>query len=459
MHNVSNIWHVPLIMSQQGAHRTLMDALKLRPRAPLDLSAFRGLATRWDTLRRPLRIAMVGKYTGLSDAYLSVIKALQHASVAVSRRLDLVFVEAGDLEGGGEWEGGGEGPAAPPADADDDDVGQSPPTPGLPDPPAAGIAPGATLLSRPNEGPSRAERHRRAWATLRSADGILVPGGFGSRGVEGKVLACRLARERRVPFLGICLGMQVAVIEFARNVQGRKDAHSTEFSPSTPDPVVVFMPEGSTTHLGGTMRLGSRTTILHDPYCTSAKLYAARGATSRGGLARLAGEGLAAGDGAGAGNRVDERHRHRYEVNPDVVEGMEAAGLRFVGRDETGQRMEIVELTKDDWTPERGAAVEAALARDAAALARDAEAAEAGSSAAEATEGSGRAPTCPERHPYYVACQFHPEFKSRPTRPSPPFLGLCLAASGQLSNYYTSGAPTPPGSKSATPMGSPLKGL
>jgi CTP synthase len=117
------------------------------------------------------------------------------------------------------------------------------------------------------------QEYEEAWNRIRNAHGILVPGGFGSRGVEGKILAAKFAREHGVPYLGICLGMQTAVIEFARNVLGLRDANSTEFDSATPTPAVVFMPEGSTTHLGGTMRLGSRRTILQTMDCITARLY------------------------------------------------------------------------------------------------------------------------------------------------------------------------------------------
>ena len=207
------------------------------------------------------------------------------------------------------------------------------------------------------------EAFAQAWQILKEVDGILVPGGFGERGVEGKILAANFARTEKKAYLGICLGMQVAVIEFARNVLGYKDAHSQEFKPACPHPAVVFMPEGSRTHMGGTMRLGSRRTILQTLNCMSAKLYHP------------------------TSEHIDERHRHRYEVNPDMVPDLEANGLRFVGKDETGQRMEIVEA---------------------------------------------------KGHPFFVAAQFHPEFKSRPFKPSPLFLGLIMAASGQLSPYYYS---------------------
>ena len=262
------------------------------------LSDWRKMAHHLDQLEQEVHIAMVGKYTGLSDAYLSVIKSLQHAAIAVDRKLRIDWIEASDLEG---------------------------------------------------------NRDSEAWSLLKNAHGVLVPGGFGDRGIEGKILAAQYARESNVPYLGICLGLQVATIEFCRNVLGINDATSTEFEPDAANPAVIFMPEISKTHLGGTMRLGSRPTIFQVDDCVTRRLY--------GGLAQ-----------------VDERHRHRYEINPDLVEQIEQAGLRFVGKDESGQRCEIFELLN---------------------------------------------------HPFFVGVQYHPEFKSRPGRPSPPFLGLLLASSGQ----------------------------
>ena len=270
MHDVSNIWKVPLVMEAQGAHESICAQLNLPGADRMNLSHWKStLADRWDNLESSLTIAMVGKYTGLSDAYLSVIKALQHACLAVNRRLDLAWVDAEKLEDA--------------AKADEPDAWAA------------------------------------AHATLASAHGVLVPGGFGSRGVEGKILAAKYAREAGKPYLGICLGMQLAVVEFARNVLGLADANSAEFDAATPHPAVVFMPEGSTTHKGGTMRLGARRTVLETVDCISAKLYQAE-------------------------QYVNERHRHRYEVNPTLVPDLEAKGLKFVGKDETGQRMEIVEL-------------------------------------------------------------------------------------------------------------------
>lgn len=310
IHDVSNIWHVPLLLREQKAHLAVMKQLNLSLDTPPALEEWTSRATICDGLSIPVKIAMVGKYTGLSDSYLSVIKALLHASLACSRKLCLEWVAATDLEDAAK-----------------------------------------------NENPAM---HAAAWAALQSVDGVIVPGGFGGRGAEGKILAAKFARENKVPYLGVCLGMQIAVIEFARSVLKIEKANSMEFDSATPHPCVIFMPEVSKTHMGGTMRLGARRTFFLTRDCMTAKLYKT------------------------VEPYIDERHRHRYEVNPDMVEKFEEAGLRFVGRDESGQRMEILEL--------------------------------------------------PE-HPYYVGVQFHPEFKSRPGKPSAVFLGLIMAASGGLASF------------------------
>lgn len=192
--------------------------------------------------------------------------------------------------------------------------------------------------------------------------GILVPGGFGQRGIEGKIRACQWARENKKPFLGICLGLQAAVVEFARNVLDLKDANSTEVEPKTKNPLIIDMPEHHPGQMGGTMRLGRRTTLFKGESIIR-KLY-------------------------GNCESVGERHRHRYEVNPDYVKSLEAKGLRFVGHDSEKQRMEIMEL---------------------------------------------------DNHPYYVATQYHPEYLSRPLKPSPPFMGLILASVGKLQTYLNQG--------------------
>ena len=299
-HDVPNIYHVPLMLEKQG----LCKILKVDCNATALLSEWEKMALNLDTLTEEVNIAMVGKYTDLSDAYLSVIKSLQHAAMAVNRKLNIDWIEASHLED--SWK------------------------------------------------ENNSKEFDNSWKLLKEADGVLVPGGFGDRGIEGKIKAAEYARTSKTPYLGICLGLQVATIEFCRNVLNLTGANSTEFEDNPSYPAVVFMPEISKTHLGGTMRLGSRPTLWQVDDCKIKSLY-------------------------GAGESVDERHRHRYEVNPDIIEDIEAAGLVFVGKDETGQRCEIFEL-KD--------------------------------------------------HPYYVGVQFHPEFKSRPGKPSPPFLGLLQASSG-----------------------------
>ncbi|KAK3023741.1 hypothetical protein RJ639_044406, partial [Escallonia herrerae] len=317
LYDVSNIWRVPLLLRDQKAHEAILKVLNLLGVAQKPaLGEWTSRAKLCDMLNEPVRIAMVGKYTGLSDSYLSVLKALLHASVACHRKLFIDWVPASDLED-------------------------------------------ATAEENP-------DGYKAAWSFLRGADAVLVPGGFGDRGVEGKIIAANYARQNKIPYLGICLGMQIAVIEFARSVLGMQDANSTEFDPYTQNPCVIFMPEGSKTHMGGTMRLGSRRTYFQVSDCKSAKLY---------------------------GNKsfIDERHRHRYEVNPDMVEQLENSGLCFTGKDESGQRMEIVEL---------------------------------------------------RNHPYFIGVQFHPEFKSRPGKPSALFLGLIAAACGQLDALLKKGGTT-----------------
>mmetsp|Transcript_25012 Transcript_25012/g.59396 ORF Transcript_25012/g.59396 Transcript_25012/m.59396 type:complete len:597 (-) Transcript_25012:467-2257(-) len=304
VHNVSEIYKVPLLLKEQGVAEIIAQQLRMYlPKGMPNISPWEQLCKRLDSLDKTVSIAVVGKYTSGTDAYLSVVRALQHAAMAVSRKLEIIWVIAEHLQ----------------EDA-------------------------------------TAEDRAAANKQLDASNGILVPGGFGDRGVVGKINACKYAREKKKPFLGVCLGMQVAVIEVARNILKWKDADSEEFNKNTKNPVIIFMPEGSKTHMGGTMRLGTRRTILKDENCTTAKLY--------------------------AGSFIDERHRHRYEVNPAKIKELEKAGLKFVGMDETGQRMEIVELAD-------------------------------------------------ESHPYFVAAQFHPELKSRVMVPSPLFFGLLRTASGQ----------------------------
>ena len=306
-HDVSNIYQVPIMLDAQGVTQILSErfGFELPSKRPV-LGDWKKLADHVDSLEEAdeVHIAVAGKYTDLSDAYLSVIKALQHSSFEVSRKLVIDWIESSDL---------------------DDEAAEAKP-----------------------------DAHAGAWRELRAADGVLVPGGFGIRGIEGKIKAAEYARENGVPYLGVCLGLQVATIEFCRNVLGLEGANSTEFEEDTPNPAVVFMPEISKTHMGGTMRLGSKPTPFLVDDCKMRRLY----------------------EGA---DHVDERHRHRYEVNPELIEQIEGSGLKYVGKDETGERCEIMEL---------------------------------------------------DGHPYFVGTQYHPEFKSRPGNPSPPYLGLLKASVG-----------------------------
>ncbi|OBS58999.1 hypothetical protein A6R68_09877, partial [Neotoma lepida] len=206
-------------------------------------------------------------------------------------------------------------------------------------------------------------RYHEAWQKLCSAHGVLIPGGFGVRGTEGKIQAIAWARKQKKPFLGVCLGMQLAVVEFSRNVLGWQDANSTEFDPKTSHPVVIDMPEHNPGQMGGTMRLGKRRTLFQTKNSVMRKLY-------------------------GDTDYLEERHRHRFEVDLVLKKCLEEQGLKFVGQDVEGERMEIVEL---------------------------------------------------EDHPFFVGVQYHPEFLSRPIKPSPPYFGLLLASVGRLPPYLQKG--------------------
>lgn len=317
VHDCKSVYHVPLLLKDQGLLSVLQKRLNLTPKvnasATTLLNKWVNLTERVARLHDSVKIILVGKYTSLHDSYISVVKSLEHAAMTCDLKLDLEWVEAEDLE-----------PACKNTDA---------------------------------------AKYHDAWRKLVGVAGILVPGGFGSRGTEGKIAACHWARTNKIPFLGICLGFQMAVAEFARNVCDLKDANSSEIDPATEHPVVINMPEISTTQLGGTMRLGDRVTLFQ-PNTESSPIRKLYGNVSE----------------------VHERHRHRYEVNPLYVAQLEKAGLQFIGRDEKGERMIILEL-KD--------------------------------------------------HPYYVATQYHPEFKTRPLNPSPPFLGFILASNKGLESYLS----------------------
>ncbi len=288
--DVETVYEVPLVFHREGLDAMVSKLLGLEPR-PSDLRRWESVVERVKSPGAQTRIAVVGKYVEIKDSYKSLIEALAHGGIANAARVDVRWVDAEQVE---------------------------------------------------REG---AERH------FADVHGILVPGGFGDRGIEGKIQAVRHAREQRVPYFGICLGMQCAVIEFARHVCGLAGANSAEFAPSAVHKVVDLLPEQRTqADKGGTMRLGLYPIVLGEGSLAS----------------RLYGQGI-----------IQERHRHRYEVNNDYLAKLEKHGLRISGIWAEKQLVEIVEI--------------------------------------------------PE-HPYFVAGQFHPEFRSRPWEPHPLFAGFVKAA-------------------------------
>ena len=289
--DVDNIYEVPLILGQEGLDAQILRCLKLDT-GERNMQPWIDLVERIRHPQDEVTIGIVGKYVGYQDSYKSLNEALVHGSIAHDLKLNKIWVEAEDLESGEDL-----------------------------------------------------DRH------LRDLDGILVPGGFGQRGIEGMVQGVQFARQRKVPYFGICLGMQCAVIEFARNVCGLKDADSSEFNPSTPHRVVYKLRElRGVDELGGTMRLGAWTARLKP----GSFAYQAYGQLE-----------------------ISERHRHRYEFNREYEETLVGQGLDLVGATPDGTYVEIVEI-------------------------RD--------------------------HPWFLGCQFHPEFKSRPLEPHPLFKAFIGAA-------------------------------
>lgn len=291
--DVKSIYEVPFMLEKEGLDQQVLQRLKLTPPRPeLDWEGWDVWVAHLKKTQKTLTIGLVGKYVQLPDAYLSVTESLRHAAAVRDVEIKIQWIHA------------------------DEEM----------------------------EGPE-VESH------LAGLDAILVPGGFGVRGVEGKIAAVRYARIQQIPFLGICLGLQCAVIEYARHVCGLENANSAEFAPEAPHLVVDIMPaQRDLENLGGTMRLGSYPCKLRE----DSRLY------------RLYGSDL-----------IHERHRHRYEVNNDYREILERHGLLISGTSPDGYLVETIELPD---------------------------------------------------HPYFVATQFHPEFKSRPNRPSPCFQGLIDAA-------------------------------
>jgi len=363
VHDVTNVYHVPALLESQQLHAILQKELQLDLTLTPNLTAWNAMARSVDTATRQVTIALIGKYTGLQDSYLSVIKALRHASIAVGVRLHIEWIDASKLV-----------KTAGSDDGNDEEENSAT---------AASASIGVTSGDSSDSDDSKSN-YDESWAKLKSSDGVVVPGGFGQRGWEGKILAAKYCRESGKPFLGVCLGFQAMVVEYCRSVlkwgdSTSKTVDSAEINESVQYPVIVFMPEIDKETMGGNMRLGVRATK-----CTH--VHPVDGSTPTLQLMY------------GGNDLINERHRHRYEVNPKYVDEIhnsyatvadssgnnDGIGLAFVGRDaDSGERMEIAEL-----------------------------------------------PRC--RHPYYVGCQFHPEFTSRPLKPSPPFHGLVLAAAGKL---------------------------
>lgn len=297
--DADSIYRIPLMLHQQGLDDIVVSKLKLEA-SPANLSEWTAVVEGLKSTRDKVIIAMVGKYVNHTDAYKSLTEALMHAGIPTRTQVEIRYVDSEEVEDKG-------------------------------------------------------------LTALQGVDAILVPGGFGERGIEGKIAAVRHARQQRIPYLGICLGMQVAVIEFARNVARLEGAHSTEFLRTTPHPVIALITEwqdasgqveyrDAGSELGGSMRLGGqKCQLLADSLCR-----------------RLYGKDV-----------ITERHRHRYEFNNRYAQSLESAGLRIAGKSLDGRLVEVIEIPD---------------------------------------------------HPWFLACQFHPEFTSTPRQGHPLFTGFIAAA-------------------------------
>ena len=296
-HDKDNVYQVPQLFNEQGMSRVVQERLCLPKKKP-DMRSWNIFVDKIMKAKQTVDIVIVGKYSKLKDSYLSHIKSFDHAGAEVGAKVNMIWVEAPDKD----------------SKTFKDDV-------------------------------------KKMYEALDTADGILIPGGFGTRGTEGKILAASFARQKKIPFLGICLGLQMATVAYARDVLGYKDANSTEFDKDSKHPVVCMLPEQTKIkYKGATMRLGAHECLIKKDTLAYA-LYKSR--------------------------KISERHRHRYEINPEYIEELETAGLKFTGRSPDGIKMEIGEIPS---------------------------------------------------HPFYIAVQYHPEFKSRPTRPAPLYFGLVDAA-------------------------------
>ncbi len=288
--DAETLYEIPLMMEKEHLADVACECLEL-PFRKADLHEWTAMVHAWKNPKQTVKIALVGKYTQLHDAYISVVEALKHGAVAYHSEVEIKWISAEDVT--------------------------------------------EASVSK----------------LLGDVSGVLVPGGFGQRGIEGKICAIQYARENGIPFLGLCLGMQLAIIEFARHVIGFADAHSTELNPDTSHPVIHLMPEqNGVKDLGGTLRLGSYPCVL-EPASKAFALYGS--------------------------NFITERHRHRYEVNNDYRKVLTQHGMSLCGLSPDGHIVEIMELPD---------------------------------------------------HPWFIATQAHPEFKSRPNRPHPLFYGFIGAA-------------------------------
>ena len=288
--DASSLYEVPLLMEEEKLAQATCECLHIPCPEP-DLSKWKDMIYAIENTTSKVKIAIVGKYVALHDAYLSVVEALKHGGIANKAEVEIVWVDSEELN----------------------------------------VENVATVFE--------------------GIHGIIVPGGFGSRGTEGKILAIQYARTKNVPFLGICLGMQLAIVEYARNVMGLKDAASIELDPDTTNPVIALMPDqNGVSDIGGTLRLGAYPCILKEDSLAK-QLYGIQ--------------------------EISERHRHRYEVNNDYREALTEAGLTLSGISPDGKIIEMIEISK---------------------------------------------------HPYFIATQAHPEFKSRPDQAHPLFKGLVEAA-------------------------------
>lgn len=294
-HDVQNLYEVPLILEQEGLASRVLERLRMPDTVP-DLADWRRLIERIHQPTHTVKVAIVGKYVMLSDAYISVVESLKHGGASVGCNVQIKWVLSEDIEKNGCSE------------------------------------------------------------YLSDVQGILVPGGFGDRGIEGKIQAAEYARSNKIPYLGLCLGMQIAVIEYARNVAKMPGAHSTEFNSKSPFPVIDLMPDQhNVVNKGGTMRLGRFPCQLKSG-TKAAALY--------------------------KDSVIYERHRHRYEVNNSFRDQLQKAGLVISGLSPDERLVEMIEISE---------------------------------------------------HPYFVACQFHPELKSRPDNPHPLFVGFVEAMLKKLS--------------------------